>query len=83
MEAPVLATGKVLYSHSGCSWNHIEAASTRIFFYKISALLQYGYITTIDNRNDVGVLGEWKDIAVDPYSYAGFAITSGMQSLLL
>ena len=35
-------------------------------------------ITIIENRNEVGLLGEWNDpAAVEPYSYAGFAITSG------
>ena len=35
-------------------------------------------ITIIENRNEVGLLGEWNDPAsVEPYSYAGFAITSG------
>ena len=36
-------------------------------------------ITIIENRNEVGLLGEWNDPAsVEPYSYAGYAITSGI-----
>ena len=78
--APALETGRVPYSRSGFSGARalMEKPYRSIvsMYHKESSLTT---ITIIENRNEVGLLGEWNDPAsVEPYSYAGYAITSGI-----